>query len=100
MQHFKINSSLEFHLTHKNKKVDLSTPFRLSSIPNNAVLELVCGDKRANSGSDAETRLAVSCDSGFGNLAGKFRLTLFSLSDQFIHISHNVKPHLFSLGAT
>ena len=73
VQHFKIKGTLDFNLVHKNKKVDLSTPFRLSSIPNNALLELVCSDKKATSDVGAETRLAISCDSGFGNFSSKFR---------------------------
>jgi hypothetical protein len=73
MQHFRIKPTLECLLLHKNKKVDLSTPFRLSSIPNNALLELVCTDKKGTCGVSAETRVALSCDSGFGNMSGKFR---------------------------
>jgi len=50
------------------------------------VLELVCGDKKATSGAVAETRLAISCDSGFGNLSGKFRsdMTLLEVLASFV----------------
>lgn len=74
IQHFRINPTLQCDLMHKNKKVDISTPFRLSSIPNNALLELVCSDNKKKGGSSgtSTTRLALSCDSGFGNLSGNF----------------------------
>lgn len=86
VQQFKVSTTLTFSLSHKNKKVNLSVPFRLLSIPNNAVLELVCEDKKVASGAITETRLAISCDSGFGNLAGKFRsdMTLLEVLASFV----------------
>ena len=41
---FKVDSS-SFELEHKRKKLDLSLPFRLCSISNNAIIDLVPGER-------------------------------------------------------